>query len=162
MWLEVISFIKFSSRSETQLYLSVTASAVILSVKIVMGKLDPWYNYMVLNCQICLAHTHTHKDRRSFVVAKLYNMESCASGCFVSDSCHFNSSSVVKTFGWSMWSNSSLGSVLLLTGGWSERAVAGKLRGRGRSETWQVEAACGNVEMVVFPFSLNKMPLVCY
>lgn len=34
--------------------------------------------------------------------------------------------------------------MLLLTGGWSERAVAGKLRGRGRRKTWQVEAACGN------------------
>lgn len=52
-----------------QLYLSVTASAVILSVKIVMDQLDPWYNYMVLNCQICLAHTQ--EDRRSLVVAKL-------------------------------------------------------------------------------------------
>lgn len=49
--------------------------------------------------------------------------------------------------------------MLLLTGGWNERAVAGKLRGGGRSKTWQVEAACGNVEMVVFPFSLNKMSL---
>lgn len=98
---------------------------------------------MVLSCQICLADRH--KNRRSFVTAKLENMESSASGCcFVSDSCHFNSSSVVKTFGWSMWSNSSLGSVLLLTGGWSERAVAGKLRRRGRRKTWQVGAACGN------------------
>lgn len=75
-----------------------TASAVILSVKIVMDQLDLSYNYLVLNCQICL--THIHKDRRSFVAAKLWNMESSASGCcFVSDSCHFNSSSVVKTFG---------------------------------------------------------------
>lgn len=32
----------------------------------------------------------------------------------------------------------------LLTGGLSEHAVAGKLRKRGRSKTWQVEAACGN------------------
>lgn len=70
---------------------------MILSVKIVMDQLDPWYNYMALNSQICLAHTH--KDRRSFVAAKLWNMESCASGCFISESCHFNSSSVVKTFG---------------------------------------------------------------
>lgn len=71
---------------------------MILSVKIVMDQLDPWYNYMALNCQICLAHIH--KDRRSFVVAKLWNMESSASGCCcISDSCHFNSSSVVKTFG---------------------------------------------------------------
>lgn len=30
----------------------------------------------------------------------------------------------------------------LLTGGLSEHAVAGKLR--GRSKAWQVEAACGN------------------
>lgn len=47
----------------------------------------------------------------------------------------------------------------LLTGGLSEHAVAGKLRVRHKSKTWQVEAARGSGGV---PFPFNKICLLFY
>lgn len=80
------------------------------------------------------------------MVSKLYNMQSYARGCYFIKV--IVAPSIALLFSRLLVEASEIipcwAQCCLLTGGLSEHAVAGKLRVRGRSKTWQVEAACGN------------------